>query len=388
MSQFTGTCSTRLIHIAALACAALGAPSALAAPPPVSFAPAASYATGGGAPGWSETTVVTADFNNDGRPDIVSTDYFAQAAPLVQLNLGNGVFQSPGTRLPASANGAGALAAGDLNFDGKIDLLVSNTQNILVYLGNGNGTFTAGASYSLFTGGQEDIVMLDANNDGKLDAVAITRSGIQMMLGNGNGTFTLPAAQTVPGIFPSGVDKAKFNYDANVDLLLIDGAGQVIPLLGNGNGSFTQGAAAYAGFILGTGLAGDFNHDGIDDAVALPEFNAGTRNAVVFISNGAGGFGAGTYYDGGLAPVSGELADLNRDGNLDVICSDTGGSKEVILLGNGNGTFTQGGGFAVATSAQTPVVADFNADGRIDIATVGTSGFSTGTLSVLRNTTP
>lgn len=375
----------------ALLMSATAAPS-LAAPLHVSFALVVNYATGAqSAPGWSETTLVTADFNNDGRADVVSTDLFTfpQKAPLVQLNLGTS-FQSPGTRLPAAANGAGALAAGDFNFDGRVDLMVSTTSKLQVFSGNGNGTFTAGAAYSVFTGGQEDMVVLDVNNDGKLDVVAITRTGIQVLEGNGNGTFVLLAAQQVPGIFPSAIDKAKFNFDLNPDLLLIDGAGQVIPLLGNGTGTFTQvtGSQGIAGFILGTGLAADFNHDGIDDAVALPEFNAGVRNAVVFISNGAGGFVSqtGTYYDGGLAPVSGEIADLNHDNHPDIISSDTGGGKQVILLGNGDGTFTQGGAFTASFSCQTPVVADFNLDGKPDVATVGIA--SGGVLSVLRNTTP
>jgi len=379
-----------LAAVAALSTISL---AAQATPPSVSFAAPVNYATGGAsAPGWSEATVVTADFNNDGRADVVSTDLFAfpQAAPFVQLGLANGGFQSPGTRLSSTANGAGALAADDFNFDGKVDLIVSTTSALRVFLGNGDGTFSTGAVYSVYTGGQEDIVALDVNLDGKKDAVAITRTGIQVLKGNGNGTFTLLAAQQIPGIFPAAIDKAKFNYDSNPDLLLIDGAGQAIPLLGNGAGVFTQvqGGQGVAGFILGTGLAADFNHDGIDDAVALPEFNAGVRNAVVFISNGAGGFVSqtGTYYDGGLAPVSGEIADLNLDGNPDIIASDTLGGQLVMLLGNGDGTFTQGGGFAASFSCQTPVVLDVNLDGKKDLATVGIA--SGGVLSVLRNTTP
>ena len=360
---------------------------AVAAVPAVHFAPAAHYATGAsGAGGWSESTLVTADFNNDGYADVVGTDYFSTRAPIVQLNLGNGTFQSPGTRLPSSASGIGALATGDVNHDNKADLLLSNTSQILVYLGNGNGTFTPGAAYSIFTGGQEDIAIFDANGDGHQDAVAITRSGFQMLLGRGDGTFSLPAAQTVAGIFPSGVDVGNFDGNSRPDLLFIDGAGQVIQLLGNGNGTFAAGSPSYAGLILGTGLADDFNHDGLDDAVALPEFNAGVRNAVVFLNNGSGGFGSGTYYDGGLAPVSGEIADLNADGNPDIVAADTLGGQEVILLGNGDGTFTQGGAFAVSASTQTPVVADFDHDGRIDIAGVGIQGINQ-TLSVLRNIT-
>lgn len=362
------------------------ATAAQAAPPAVQFATPAQYPTGGGSPGWSETTVVAADFDSDGDVDVVSTDYFANGAPIVQLNLGAGTFAAPGLRLPAGANGIGTLAAGDFDGDGRVDLLGSNSRQILFLRGSGNGSFAAGASYSVFTGGQEDIVVLDANRDGKLDAVAIARTGFQVLLGNGDGTFTLPAAQTVAGIFPSAVDVARFNADAHPDLLLIDGGGQVIPLLGDGTGAFTAGSAGIATLILGTGLAGDFNGDGIDDAVALPEFNAGVRNAVVFLSDGNGGFvnPLGTYYDGGYAPVSGALADLNADGHLDIVASDTAGGRQVVLLGVGDGSFVQGGGFAASSSCQTPVVADFDLDGDTDIATVGVSGFSSGTLSVLR----
>lgn len=384
-------------RLSLFAVAAVAAPLAVgvtaapaqAAPVPVKFAPAAHYPTGAsGAGGWSETSLVTADFNGDGRKDVVGTDYFTGQPPIMQLNLGGGAFKTPGTRLPSSAAGVGALAAGDVNNDGKQDLLASNTWNVLVFRGNGDGTFSAGASYPIISGGQEDIVIVDVNNDGKKDAAVVTRTGFQMMMGKGDGTFTVPAAQNVPGVFPSGIDDARFNHDANPDILLIDGAGQVIPMLGKGDGTFTRGNPGLAGFILGTGLAGDFNHDGIDDAVALPEFNLGIRNAVVFISDGSGGFtGSGTYYDGGFAPVSGELADLNRDSHLDIICADTIGGQEVILLGNGDGTFVQGGKFAVTASTQTPVVADFDLDGRIDIAGVGIQTNTSAALSVLRNIT-
>lgn len=135
-------------------------------------------------------------------------------------------------------------------------------------------------------------------------------------------------------------------------------------------------------------LAGDLNHDGLDDAVALTEFT-GALNGVVLLNNGSGGFGTATRYDAGLGPVSGELADLNNDGNLDIISADTVASKIVVLAGNFNGTFANAGSFATASNPQTPVVADFNADGRRDIAAAGVvfggGGFGSTQLSVLRN---
>lgn len=383
MSLFSARKSAAVVSAALVSTIGLAGPAA--AVTPVDFAPAEQYATGGtGAGGWSEATLVSADFNNDGYADVVGTDYFSLRPPAVQLNNGDGTFQSPGTRLPDATTGVGALAAGDVNDDGKADLLLSNTAQILVYLGNGDGTFTSKASYSVFTAGQEDIAIFDANHDGNQDAVAITRSGFQMLLGKGDGTFTSPAAQIVAGIFPAAIDVASFDGNAHPDLLLIDGAGQAIQLLGSGDGTFVAGEPAFAGLILGTGLAEDFNHDGFDDAVALPEFNAGVKNAVVFLSDGTGGFGNGTYYDGGLAPVSGEVADLNEDGNADIVSGDTLGGQAVILLGNGDGTFAQGGKFALSFSSQTPVVADFDHDGRLDIAAVGIDGLAQ-TLSVLRN---
>ncbi len=90
--------------------------------------------------------------------------------------------------------------------------------------------------------------------------------------------------------------------------------------------------------------------------------------------------------DGGYNPVSGEMADLDAHGNLDVVSSDTTGGREVVQLGNGAGGFTNAGGFGVALSPQTPVVADFDGDGSKDIAVTGLGAdFGAQYLSVLLN---
>src|SRR5207302_4132996 len=89
-----------------------------------------------------------------------------------------------------TAFGAKSAAVGDMNGDGKPDIVVANgvASNLLVFLGNGDGTFQAPkASGSFFLATY--VTLGDFNNDGKLDAAVRGISGAQIVLGNGDGTF-------------------------------------------------------------------------------------------------------------------------------------------------------------------------------------------------------
>ncbi|MGH9138924.1 MAG: FG-GAP repeat domain-containing protein [Acidimicrobiales bacterium] len=373
----------RALALGAVFATLSGGPAAAA--PPVSFAPVAHYATGGtGGSGWHETGSAAADFDNDGDADVAVADYFASNSFRIMLNRGDGTFTSPGVRNTVQY-GVGTLVAGDVNEDGRADLIATNAFQVFVLRGNGNGTFTVGATYTVPQGGQEDAHVADFDDDGHLDVAVLTRFGVQLLLGDGNGTFATGPISPLPSLGGSGIDDADLNGDGALDVVVSDGIAQVVyALVGDGNGGFSLSGVGEAAGVAGTVLAGDLDGDGFDDVVALTEFT-GAFNGVVLLNDGAGGFGIGTRYDAGLGPVSGELADLNGDGILDIVSSDTVASTQVVLAGNGDGTFANAGSFPVSQFPQTPVVADFDRDGRTDIAVAGVQGSGTTLLSVIRN---
>jgi uncharacterized protein (TIGR03437 family) len=179
------------------------------------FRQGAQYPTG---PGVSD--LVTADFNGDSKLDLAVATVGVAAAPgpaggnvTILLGNGDGTF-SAGALLPVIANFPGKLlTAADFNKDGKIDLAVNSADYTAVLLGNGDGTFGTPMTYNA----QDMVLAADVNGDGILDLV--TGSGI--MLGNGDGSFQPPIPVNVGGSPISGsfTIPGDFNHDGKVDFL-------------------------------------------------------------------------------------------------------------------------------------------------------------------------
>jgi len=351
------------------------------------FAPASNYPTGGMGVSPHETSTATADFDRDGDADVAIADGYG--GPGVRLLRNNGAGGFPDPAIAISLGFAyGTVLAGEVTGDQNPDLVATNFAQVKVLRGNGNGTFAQIGTYDVPQGGQEDAELCDFTGDGTIDIAVLTRYGVQLLRGTGGGAFTNGPTSYVGTPFMSGIDDAKLNGDEAIDLVAADaGAQQVYRLVNDGSGRFTKQGSGTTALIPGTALAGDLNEDGIDDAVALNEFNVPGTSMAVLISNASGGFAPATYIDGGYNPVSGEIGDLDGDGHLDIVSSDTTGSREVIQLGNGAGGFSAGGGFGVAFSPQTPVIADFDGNGSKDIAVTGLNaqGFGSQLLSVLLN---
>ena len=149
--------------------------------------------------------VLIADLRGDHKPYVLTL----QGDSLVVFpNNGDGTFGTPISYFAGSA--ASGVVVSDFNSDGKLDAAVSSSAGIGILLGNGDGTFQ-GATFTATGGNAFSIETGDFNNDGKADLVV----GFQVFLGNGNGTFTaLPEslASVVIGV-------ADFNGDGNLDLL-------------------------------------------------------------------------------------------------------------------------------------------------------------------------
>jgi FG-GAP-like repeat len=302
--------------------------------------------------------LAVADFNGDGKPDVLEQ---GTGTLLVLLGNGDGTFQAP-VSTPSGASLA-AVAAADLNGDGKIDVVGVFNNSLIVYIGHGDGTFAPGISYNMnvVSAGQTVLSLGDLNGDNKTDIVVSTAGDVAAgqeiaFLGNGDGTFqTAKSSMGVP--YPSSAVVGDFNGDGKGDLLVSGAAlcngtcttpATTYILLGNGNGSFLAPAPTFPG---GAVAAADLNGDGKLDIVLKSDPSV----AQISLNNGDGTFStpANDYVlelpigpFGGIAGAGIAIADFNLDGKLDVAIGN------VVLLGNGNGTLR---GVSLGPIPDTPV---------------------------------
>ncbi len=252
------------------------------------FQPAVTYNVG-----HASGSVAIADFNGDGKLDLV-TNGGQSGVGDVRLLLGNGdgTFQ-PATTINVGNTNPTWITAGDFNGDGKLDLAVANSQGppgtAFVVLGNGDGTFQAPSPASTVGNAPGFLATADLNNDGKLDVVVVNffSHNVSVLLGKGDGTF-LPAVNYKTGQAAATAVIADFNRDGKLDIAVAnlggtpgDGTGSVPLLFGNGDGTFHPMPAVIAGSNPSFLATSDFNGDGKPD---LAVFNNGANNVTILIN--------------------------------------------------------------------------------------------------------
>ncbi|HEX8456544.1 MAG TPA: SBBP repeat-containing protein [Pyrinomonadaceae bacterium] len=318
------------------------------------------------------TELVTSDFNNDGKLDLAALQTL-QGQNSVAVLLGNGIggFGTP-AYFPAGGNNR-ALASGDFNGDGNVDLIATDLLYIQLLFGNGAGGFSAPNNFTVGTHFHYSTRVADFNRDGKLDLAvtydgAFNRDVISILLGNGNGTFGAPL-----GVYAGAAASiADLNNDGKPDLLIVDGNDNLGVRLGDGAGNF---AAATNTKLVGatTNLSvKDVNGDGNVDVVAA---------GGILLGNGAGGFAAAIPLLN-LPPqtIYGIVSeDFNNDAKPDLLAATVTGIS--VLAGDGTGRFGAPVSFA-GESGYSTVVADFNGDGRPDVAMVN---YDSGAVKVVLN---
>jgi len=327
--------------------------------------------------------VAAADFNGDGRPDLLFVNAHSDSVSLM-LNEGNGRFGS--RRDIVVGRDPEVLALGDFNNDGWLDVVVSRFSSdredngVVVLLGDGAGGFRETSRWAI-PSHSKGIAVGDFNRDGYLDFAVGMRDRLTIFLGHGDGTFAR-AAEILRPMSAVDLHAADLNRDGILDLVWANfGAGRgdrVSVALGKGDGTF-QPPADYPVGKAPLGIAvGDLNHDGIPD-IATANF---VGNLTVLLGRGDGTFAPGRTFANVESVGTIAIADVDGDGNPDLIVLNLHAAAVSVLAGNGDGTFGAPVDFPVGRYPTAVAIADFDGDGKPDLAVSASIGDM---LSVLMN---
>ena len=332
------------------------------------FAAAESIRTGTSCCGSDLQAVAVGDLNKDGRNDVVTANGLSNS---ISVLLAGGSSYLPAINVPVGATRPFSVAIADLNNDTKPDVITANviSHNLSIMLGDGAGGFS---STTQISAGPDplNVISGDFNADNNID-LAVTNSNsstVVVLFGNGSGGFPT-STSSATGSGPFGLTSADFNLDGKADLAVANrGENTVSVLLGLGNGLFQLATVVDVGNTPQQIASGDFNGDGKADLVVA---NLNSGNVSVMIGIGDGTFTAAVNYAIGSQVTSVVVDDFNNDAHLDLAAASSSAGI-VVRLGDGSGTFNAAPKTTPALGPTALAVDDFNRDGTSDIVAAGT----------------
>ncbi len=334
-------------------------------------------------------TLVVADLNHDGTPDLVGSTIPSGSPPwtgAIHAALGNrdGTFAAPIT--PWAGDRIGTLVAADVTGVDSQDLIVAEDDRhisahswyALVLQNDGNNSYQTGTAYAEQTSVLANLGTGDFNNDGLVD-LWLVGDGVRVRL---NSTAGFGADQIARATVPAAVAVGHFDNDTNLDIAYVDlgdpmvgTRGAVGVLYGRGDGTMRAGASGplnnYGNYAL---VVGDFDGDGIDDiATLVGDANAVQRLEIFSFYRRCSGAQPPEIVQetvlGTVRPMQLAAGDVDGDGILDVVVAVD--ATVMIFRGRGDATFfdpvvvTYGGG--AIYGPQNLILTDINNDGRPDL---------------------
>ena len=351
-------------------------------------------------------TLATGDINNDTYPDVLGGTH-----GVVVPFLGSSSGALSAQPLVSNMGASSWTAVADLNSDGRLDLLSGSSYAV----GNGDASFGTPRAYpGNFTLGSQP-ALLDLNADTHPDVAGTNgTNGLIISLGNGDGTFQNFVHLTV-GPSPSDILAHDFNADGNIDFAILDAqlnAFTVVP--GLGGGFFAAPSPVPIASAAAAMALGDYNNDGYADVLligATATFYAGSSNGAFaapvtgaaslsgstaavlgdFDGNGRADLAslqpasntvavqlnynpnafastAPTLYATGNSPGALAAADLNNDGQADLLVVNTHDNNLAVYLAGAGGLLDAPQIYAAHNAPNAVAVGHFNADGLLDVA--------------------
>ncbi|MFN2493415.1 MAG: FG-GAP repeat domain-containing protein [Pyrinomonadaceae bacterium] len=329
-------------------------------------------------------SIALGDWNKDGKLDMVAGNDANKMTVL--LGDGRGKFTpAPRTALAVTAH---LIAVGDVNNDHNLDLATTehDSLGVVVLLGKGDGQFAAasGSPFPALNGVKphnHGLAMGDVNSDGNLDLMTSNYEGnsVSVLLGDGRGSFgPAPGSPFAVGRGPYNLSLGDVNRDQNLDVVtpnVRDNNATV--LLGDGKGGFVvaPGPPPAVGYRPFYTAIGDLNGDGKPDLITTHD---DIEKMAVFFGDGRGSFAAAprSPLDLGSRGYKVNISDINGDAKMDVVVGNVAINQVTVFLGDGHGNITSAPGspYATGKGSTTFALGDVNGDGKIDIVTTNSEG--------------
>ncbi|MFY9552511.1 MAG: VCBS repeat-containing protein, partial [Thermoanaerobaculia bacterium] len=329
--------------------------------------------------------LAAADFDGDGKKDVAVASAGSNDVTVLR-NDGRGGLREAG-RFASGPHPVEVLAA-DLDGDGAIDLAIPNHETSYVTLlrGDGKGSFRAFPHSPLTVHSKPHLHTLDAcdaDGDGWLDLIVDDwgENRLTLVRADGKGGFRGPGTPIDVGRKPYRNLVAKdLDGDGRCDLVTPSyDAGVVTILIGDGRGGFRAGPPIPAGPAPFTVAIADVNRDGKLDLVLenySGQITDPSDDALTFLlGDGKGGFRLGPRIPTGRGPFDVAAGDIDGDGYADAVTANYGSADLTVSFGGPDGLSpARTVSVPVGSKPERVLLTDLNGDGKADAVAISTEG--------------